>query len=116
MNIPGIPAVVESARKRPLCFDPVSGSYILYDEIASGLKKIIPLGKLSEKELIALSAERHLSDVPGNTIILTGQVFTKKQLADEIINQTPIGKQMFIIDIEYLKFYLSQFPEECFEK
>ena len=116
MNISGTPAVVESARKRPLCFDPESGSYILYDEIANGLKKIIPLEKLSEKELIALSAERHLSDGPGTTVILTGQVFTKKQLAEEIINQTPIGKQMFTIDIEYLKYYLSQFPVECFEK
>ena len=56
MNIPGIPDVAESARKRPLCFDPVTGSYVLYDDIANGLKKIIPLEKLSGKELIALSA------------------------------------------------------------
>ncbi|GEM_PF-1658245 len=116
MNIPGIPAVVESARKRPLCYDPMTGSYILYDEIASGFKKIVTLDKLSEKELIALSVERLLSDDPGNTVILTGQVFTKKQLANEIISQTIIGKKMFEIDIEYLKFYLSQFPKECFEK
>jgi hypothetical protein len=115
MNIPGIPAVVESAKKRPISFNPVSGTYILYDDIASGALKIVPLDKLSHKELISLSVERHLCDDPGTSVILTGQTFTKKQIANEIKNQTTIGKQMFEIDIEYLRFYLSQFPKECFE-
>ena len=116
MNIHGIPAVVESARKRPISFNPVTGTFILYDDIASGSLKIVPLEKLSSEELISLSVERYLTDDPGNIIVLTGQSFTKKQLADEILNQTPIGKQMFDIDIEYLRFYLSQFPKECFEQ
>ena len=116
MIIPGIPAVVESARKRPISFNPATGTYILYDDIASGSLKIVPLEKLSDNELISLSVERHLTDDPGTAIVLTGQAFTKKQLADEIMNQTTIGKQMFEIDIEYLRFYLSQFPKECFEK
>ena len=116
MNILGIPAVVESARKRPISFNPATGNFILYDDIASGSLKIVPLEKLSHKELISLSVERQLADGPGTVIILTGQAYTKKQLADEIMNQTTIGKQMFEIDIEYLKFYLSQFPTECFEK
>ena len=116
MNIPEIPAVAESARKRPISFNPITGTYILYDDVANGSLKIVPLEKLSRKELIALSVERCLTDSPGNTILLTGQVFTKKQLADEILNQTAIGKQMFDIDIEYLRFYLTQFPKECFEQ
>ncbi|MEI6141045.1 MAG: hypothetical protein WCP85_17385 [Mariniphaga sp.] len=116
MNRPEIPAVVESARRRPISFNPVTGTFILYDDVANGSLKIVSLEKLSSKELISLSVERYLADDPGTTIVLTGQSFTKKQLADEIMNQTAIGKQMFDIDIEYLRFYLSQFPQECFEQ
>jgi hypothetical protein len=30
--------------------------------------------------------------------------------------QTKFGKQMFDADVNYLKFYLSQFPPQAFEK
>lgn len=116
MNKPGIPSIIESAKKRPLSLDPASGSFILYDEVLNGSKKIVRLEKLSMDQLINLAAERQLTDEPGITVILTGRSFTKNELATEILNQTIIGKKMFDVDINYLKFYLSQFPDDCFEK
>ena len=110
-----MPAIVESAKNRPLSYDPVTQTFILYDEIQNGTKKIVRLEKLTKEELSNLAVERQLCDDQGSTVILTGEVFTKKQLADEIKNQTAVGMRMFDVDINYLKFYLSQFPIECFE-
>ena len=111
-----LPDIVETAKSRPLSYDPKTEQFIYYDKVEKGAQKIIPLDKLSQEQLLKLAVERKLSDVESTTITLNGEVFTNKQLAKEMKRQSKIGKQMFLADIDYLKFYLSQFPQESFER
>lgn len=111
-----LPFIIEGARNRPLSFDPLKNEYIYYNEVQEGIKRIVPLDTLSDEQLINLSVERQLTNEPTTTVVLTGQTLSNEQLALEIKNQTKIGKQIFLTDINYLKYYLSQFPEESFLK
>ena len=113
-----LPPIVESAKSRPLSFDPRSGSYIYYDEVKNGKKNIYPIEKLNPEQLLNLAVKRQLTNIPSTTARMAGETHTysNEQLADEMRSQTKFGKQMFDADINYLKFYLSQFPPEAFEK
>jgi hypothetical protein len=111
-----LPPIVGSVKKRPLGIDPISGAFVYYDELERGSKKILPVENLTLEQQIALAVERQLTNVPSTTVVLTGETFTNEQLANEIKNQSKIGKQMLKADIDYLKFYLSQFPKECIVK
>ncbi len=108
-----LPPIIESAKARPLSYDPASDEFIFYDEIAAGKKKIYPLEKLSSEQLLELAIERQLTNEPTTTAVL-GETYDNEQLANEMRAQTKFGKQMFEADINYLKFYLSQFPPEAF--
>lgn len=111
-----LPPIVEAAKARPLSFDPRSGEFIHYDDVQSEQKKIYPLENLTAEQLLNLAIERQLTNVPNTTTTLNGESYSNEQLADEMRRQTKFGKQMFEADINYLKFYLSQFPPEAFEK
>ena len=111
-----LPDIVASAKKRPLSYDPKTKRFIYYTDVLNGMSKIYPIDKLNNEELMQLAIERQLTNEPSQTAVLTGQVFSNEQVADEIRKQTKIGRQLFNADIEYLKFYLSQFPENSFEK
>ncbi len=111
-----LPPIVEAAKKRPLGVNPHSGSFIYYDDLAKGSQKIVPVEKLNHDQVLKLAVERQFTNDPkSTTVTLNGQSFTKEQLVKEMRSQTKIGRQMFDADINYLKFYLSQFPKECFE-
>jgi hypothetical protein len=113
-----LPPIVESAKSRPLSFDPRSGQFIYYDEVQSEKKKIYPLENLNHEQLLNLAIKRQLTNTPSTTATLNGgtHTYTNEQLAEEMRAQSKLGKQMFEADIDYLKFYLSQFPPEAFEK
>ena len=110
-----LPAIVEGAKKRPLSLDPQTGSYIYYDKVEKGEQKIVPIERLTHDQLLRLAIKRQLTNEPSLTTTMNGQFFTNEQLAKEIENETKIGQQIFRSDIDYLKFYLSQFPPECFK-
>ena len=116
MSQKNFPAIVESAKSRPLSFDPDSGSFIYYDDIVEGKKKIVPIEKLTYDELMNLVLERQLKNEPNTTAILGKNTFSNEDLAREIREHSKIGTQVFSADVDYLKFYLSQFPSESFEK
>jgi hypothetical protein len=111
-----LPAIVESAKSRPLSYDPRTDEFIYYDDVRSEKKKIYPLEKLTHQQLLKLAIERQLANVPSTTVVLKGQTYTNEQVAEEMRAQSKFGKQMFDADVNYLKFYLSQFPPEAFEK
>lgn len=113
-----LPPIIESAKSRPLSLDPRSGSFIHYDEVQSGKKKIYPIEKLTHDQLLDLAIKRQLTNIPSTTATLNGgtHTYTNQQLAEEMRAQSKLGKQMFDADINYLKFYLSQFPPEAFEE
>jgi len=112
-----LPPIIEAAKKRPLGINSRSGSFVYYDDLQKGRQKMTPIDKLSHSQLLKLAVERQLSDSPdGTTVTLNGQSFTKEQLAREMESNTKIGRQIFEAEINYLKFYLPQFPKECFEE
>ena len=111
-----LPDIVESAKKRPLGFNPETGKFIYYDEVKEGVQKLIPIDKLGHDQLLNLAIERIRSNEPNTIATLNGEVFNNDQQANEVRLQTKTGKQIFESDINYLKFYLSQFPAESFEK
>ena len=110
-----LPKIVESAKMRPLGYAS-NGDFVYYDGLQNGSQKLVPTEQLSEEQLLKLSIERHLTDVTGSVATLNGDNYSNTQRAKEIQDQTKIGKQLFESDIDYLKFYLEQFPEDCFEK
>ena len=111
-----LPPIVESAKSRPLSYDPRIDEFIYYDDPRSGRKKLYPLEKLTHEQLLKLAIERQLTNVPATTSVLTDHTYTNEQVAEEMRVQTKFGKQMFAGDINYLKFYLAQFPPEAFEE
>ena len=111
-----LPPIVASAKSRPLSFDPRSGSFIYYDEVCSGRQKIYPVDKLSDEQLLKLAIERQLRNIPTTTTTLNGRSYSNEQLAEEMRSKSKFGQQMLETDVNYLKFYLSQFPPEAFEE
>jgi hypothetical protein len=111
-----LPPIVESAKSRPLSYNPRTDQFIYYDDVRSGKKKIYPLEKLTSEQLLKLAIERQLTNVPSTTAVLQSQTYTNEQVAEEMRAQSKFGKHMFKADIDYLKFYLSQFPPEAFER
>ena len=111
-----LPDIVEAAKKRPLSYNPASNEFIYYDKVEQGIQKIFPIDRLNHDQLLKLAVERQLSDQTSTTATLNGQLFSNEQIAEEMKSQTKIGKQIFNSDINYLRFFLSQFPKECFEQ
>jgi len=110
-----LPPIVESAKARPLSYDPRTDKFIHYDDVSRGKQKIYPLEKLTHEQLLKLAIERQLTNLPSTTTVL-GENYTNEQVAAEMRARTKFGKQMFEADINYLKFYHSQFPREAFEE
>ena len=111
-----LPPIVESAKKRPLSFNPDAQCFVYYDDVQSGKAKIYPLERLTDGQLLDLAVERQLTDETGGYGVLNGSTYTKAQIAEELRSGSGLGNEMLNADIEYLKFYLSQFPPESFEQ
>jgi hypothetical protein len=111
-----LPDIIETAKKRPLSINPLTGSFIYYEKVQTEDQKIIPIEKLNQEQLMKLIVERELSNEPNTTVTLNGESFSNEELAKEILLQTKIGKQIYNSEVDYLKFYLEQFPDDCFEK
>lgn len=111
-----LPAIIESAKSRPLSYDPRTQEWIFYEDVRLGRKKIYPLPKLTPEQLLNLAIERQLRDAPSAIAVLGPHTFTNEQVAEEMRNGTKLGKQLLEADLRYLKFYLSGFPPEVFDK
>ena len=111
-----LPPIVESAKSRPLSYDPRTDEFIYYDDVEQEQKKIYPLEKLTPVQKLKLAIERQLTNPPSITGILDQHVYTNEEIAAEMRAQTKFGKQMFDADMNYLDFYLSQFPKEAFQQ
>jgi len=110
-----LPAIIESAKSRPLSYDPRADEWIFYDDVRSGKKKIYPLEELTPEQQRNLAIERQLRNARATTAVLGPQTYTNEQVAEEMRNQTKLGKQLLQADLNYLKFYLSGFPREAFD-
>jgi hypothetical protein len=111
-----LPPIVASAKSRPLSYDPRSDEFIYYDEVRDGKRKLYPVEKLDARQSLKLAVERQLKNAPATTAVLNGETYSNEQVAEEMRRQTKFGKQMLEADINYLKYYLGQFPPDAFEK
>ena len=111
-----LPPIVESVKARPLSYDPRTDEFIFYEDVERGRKRIYPLEKLTQEQILKLAIERQLTNVPSTTSVLNGRTFTNEQVAQEMRSGTKFGRQMLDADIPYLKFYLSQFDPGAFER
>ena len=111
-----LPPIVESTKSRPLSYDPLRDEFIYYDEVQQGEKKLYPLERLSSEQKLKLAIERQLANPPTTTAVLDKRVFSNEEVAEEMRAHTKFGEQMFRSDINYLEFYLSQFPKEAFQE
>jgi len=110
-----LPDIVAAAKRRPLSYNPITKTYIYYDELEQGTAKLYPIEKLSPEQLKQLVIERQLSNTPTDYATLQELKWNNEAMADEIRNETKLGKQILQADKDYLEFYLAQFPKECFE-
>lgn len=110
-----IPNILSYDKNRPLGYDPRNDKMILFDDVVKGRAKLIHLEMLNDEQLIKLSVERALKNEHIVMADYTGRIITNLELAQEILEQTNFGIEMMKSDIEYLKFFLSQFPQDCFE-
>ena len=110
-----LPAIIESAKSRPLSYDPRADEWIFYDDVRLGKKKIVPLAELTPEQQRNLAIERQLRNAPTATAVLGPQTYTNAQVAEEMRNETKLGKQLLEADLKYLNFYLSGFPREAFD-
>ncbi len=111
-----LPPITETAKKIPLGIIPHTGEAIYYSEVEKGEKKLSLPDKLNTDQQITLSMKRYLANEPGIIATLNGQSLTNEMAAAEIKKQSVIGRQLLKMDINYLEYYLSKFPENCFEK
>lgn len=116
MNKVELPQIVETAIRRPLSYNPQTDKFIYYGDVCNGKIKIVPIEKLNAEQQLKLVIERQITNEPSTTVVLNGQKYTNEQIVAEMQNNTKIGKQLVEADINYLKYYLSSFPEQCFEK
>ncbi|MBD8083335.1 hypothetical protein [Chryseobacterium caseinilyticum] len=110
-----LPAIIDEAKSKPLSYNPQSDSFVLYDEVASGDKKIYPLSLLDKQLRLKLVIERYKKSVEDNMIsTLNGEMYSKADIIDEIKRNTSVGQNFFNLDFNYLEYYVSTFPEEVF--
>lgn len=106
-----LPAIVPSARLRPLSIDPHDGSFIYYDDVAQGKRKIVPIELLHDTDVQKLAVERERTNEPMVTV-LQDKEYTNSDRIREMEGNTEVGKKLISMDINYLKYYLSHFPKE----
>lgn len=114
--MPQLPPIIASAKSRPLSYNPQTGSFIYYDDVQEGKARLYPLDKLQENDLLRLAIERQKQNGGVETGVLNGNSYSAEEAVAEMRNGTKLGKQLVQADLDYLRFYLEQFPAESFDK
>ncbi|HTN46213.1 MAG TPA: hypothetical protein VL098_07675 [Flavipsychrobacter sp.] len=110
-----LPAIMEEAKAKPLSYNPHTQEYIYYEDVAAGKQKIYPVQLLDNKQKKKLTQKRYSASETGDVIsTLNGEAYTRKQIIEEIENDTPVGTGFADLDMNYLMFYLEDFPKEAF--
>jgi hypothetical protein len=112
-----LPAIMEEAKAKPLSYNPRTQEYIYYENVAAGKQKIYPVQQLDSKQKKKLTQKRYSASEAGGLIsTLNGESYSRKQIIEEIENDTPVGTSFADLDMNYLMFYLEDFPREAFEE
>ncbi|WP_146613688.1 hypothetical protein [Algoriphagus yeomjeoni] len=112
-----LPPIAVEAKVKPLSYNPHTADFIYYDKVAEGEQKIYPLTNLDKGSRIKLAIKRYQSSEENALVsTLNGESYTKDKIVQEIKQGTPIGENFVGLDLNYLEYYLSTFPEVAFLK
>ena len=109
----GMPKIEGPARWKPLCYDPERGKFIMYDEIISGIERIVPLERLSPEDLKRLMIVRRLSGTAGEDWEqpLSGSRMSWQDTVREILNDEEFGRHHVEGQSSYLRDFLRKIEE-----
>jgi hypothetical protein len=106
--MPSLPDIKGANRLKPLGYDPQTRKYILYDDIINGRAEIVPLNKLTDAQIKELVAERQRVGPDYTMANLKGEMRTRDEIVQEILNETDFGKMMVQAEKSYLSDFLKQ--------
>ena len=106
-----MPKIAGPDRKKPLCYDPKRGKFITFDEIISGLEKIVPLDSLSSEDLTNLVVERQRVGPDYRGQAMSGSLMSRDDVVKAILRDEPFGRATVEADISHLRDLLSQIEE-----
>lgn len=110
-----LPFIIESAKKRPLGLNPINHQFVYYDELQSGVSKLIPLNKLDDSSSKKLIIERYRTlDNKTLTSFIDGKNYSINEIINEINNASKVGNAFKTMELNYLNYYLSTFPKSIF--
>jgi hypothetical protein len=112
-----LPTIAEEAKAKPLSYNPLNKEFIYYDKVARGEQKIYPVVKLDPQTRVKLSIKRYECSEENMLVsTLNGETYSKNKIVMEITQGTAIGMNFLSLDLNYLEYFLSTFPEKVFEK
>ncbi len=107
-----LPEIKGPARRKPVCYDPGTDSFITIDDLEAGKAKIVPLERLTEEQLKRLVIERNRV---GEDYKVQMDWAEPAQSRNDIIKQieadTEFGRVAVEADISYLGDLLKQIEE-----
>lgn len=106
-----MPKIEGPDRKKPLCYDPMRGKFITFDEIISGLEQIVPLDRLSSEDLTNLVIERQRVGPDYRVQAMSGSLTSRDDVVKAILRDEPFGRATVEADISHLRDLLSQIEE-----
>ncbi|WP_339864915.1 DUF3892 domain-containing protein [uncultured Algoriphagus sp.] len=112
-----LPPIALEAKPKPLSYNPQTCEFAYYDRVANGEQKIYPSDKWDKDSRIRLAIKRYESSEENMMVsTLNGETYSKEKIVQEIENGTPVGQSFVSLDLNYLEYYLSTFPENAFLK
>jgi hypothetical protein len=103
-----MPEIDEENRKKPLCYNPINGRFIYYDDIVNKKEPIIlpsTLSKSDQKELILM---RQLKGRDYRTQTISGPLMTRDDIVRSIRYNEEEGMVLIEAEISYLDELLEQ--------
>lgn len=106
-----LPIIDPISQKKPLGYDPVRGKFIYYNEIVSGLEKIIPVETLAEGDFKKLVIERLRSGPDFRMQSMSGPLYDRQQVIAAIEDDTPHIRHFIDGERSYLQVFLQEIKE-----
>lgn len=103
-----LPEMQGPGRFKPLCYNPETGKFISYDEIASGKERPVSLDMLSEEEKRILVLERNRQGADYKVQSMSGAPMTRDDVVREIEAQSEFGRMTVDAELSYLKDFLAR--------
>lgn len=112
----GLPKIEGPDRDKPVCYDPDRDKFITYDEIISGKEQIVPLERLSPKDLTRLVIERHRVGPDHTAQAMSGPPMSRDEVVKAIERDEPFGRAAVEGDLSHLRDLLAQIGEAMRER